>query len=57
MKRETVTEKVELRLPPERKAKLSAAADRGVTTKSEILRQALIARLRELDPTTQPEAA
>jgi predicted DNA-binding protein len=50
MKRETFSEKLELRLPPEWNEKLTAEAERSVTTKSEIARQAIIARLRACEP-------
>jgi predicted DNA-binding protein len=57
MKRESFSERLELRLPPEWDRKLSAQAVRAVTTKSELARQAIIARLRELEPMPQAEVA
>ena len=54
MKRESFSERLELRLPPEWDRKLSAQAVRAVTTKSEL---AIIARLRELEPMPQAEVA
>jgi hypothetical protein len=56
MKREKFSERLELHLPPEWDQKLSAEAARAVTTKSELARQAIIARLRELQPTSQEVA-
>jgi hypothetical protein len=53
MKREKFSERLELLLPPEWDQKLSAQAARAVTTKSELARQAIIARLRELEPMPQ----
>lgn len=47
MKRESYSERLELRLPPKWDRELSAEAARAVTTKSEIARQAIIARLRK----------
>ena len=55
MKREKFSERLELLLPPEWDQKLSAQAARAVTTKSELARQAIIARLRELEPMPQTE--
>lgn len=57
MKRENFSERLELRLPPEWDMKLAAEAARSVTTKSELARQAIIARLRELEPMPHAEIA
>jgi predicted DNA-binding protein len=57
MKREKFSERLELLLPPEWDQKLSAEAARAVTTKSEFVRQTIIARLRKLEPMSQVEVA
>lgn len=45
-KKNQLSERLQLRLPPEWEQRLEAEAERSVTTKSEVARQAIIAKLR-----------
>jgi predicted DNA-binding protein len=54
-KREPLSERVVLRLPPKWDERLEAVAAHQVTTKSAFARAAIIERLRSLDPKFQLE--
>ncbi len=56
MKRQPLSERLELRLPARWDERLEAVAAHQVTTKSAFARAAIIDRLRSLDPKFQLEA-